>query len=220
MMITSTTTDPDPSNLISGIGHITEYISGIQVRAQGGSALILKSFHQRFDKSVVQEDRKIIREVMEYIEENTCVTFIETYRRRYKYLTIFTQEEYNCIYCYYLGLVCPLRNGGSVRSSPFCTKEFNCPYYYGSVGMSLSFTLPFCGRLSKRWKALITHELLHSLGLIHTQNRPDRDNYISINEDAIDKKSMDQYMPKCYACNTFNLPYECNSIMHYGRINY
>lgn len=157
---------------------------------------------------------------MEYIEENTCVTFIETKRPRYKYLTISTDKSYNCIYCYYLGLVCPLRNGGSVRSSPFCTKSFNCPYYYGSVEMSLKFTLPFCGRLSKRWKALITHELLHSLGLIHTQNRPDRDRYITINEDAIDRKSMDQYMPKCYACNTFNLPYECNSIMHYGWMDF
>ena len=101
----------------------------------------------RFDDSVVPEDKKIIRDVMEYIEENTCVIFIETKRPRYKYLTISTDKSYNCIYCYYLGLVCPLRNGGSVRSSPFCTKSFNCPYYYGSVEMSLKFTLPFCGRL-------------------------------------------------------------------------
>ena len=79
----------------------------------------------RFDGSVIKEDRKIIREVMADIEDNTCVTFVETQRRRYKYLTISTDKSYNCIYCYYLGLVCPLKNGGAVRSSPFCTKGNN-----------------------------------------------------------------------------------------------
>lgn len=174
----------------------------------------------RFGDSVIKEDRRIIREVMEEIEDNTCVKFVETKRRRYKYLTITTDKSYNCIYCYYLGLVCPLKNGGAVRSSPFCTKELHCPYYYGSVSMRLQFTLPFCGRLSQRWKALITHELLHVLGLIHTQNRYDRDKYIKINEDAIDRKSMDQYMPKCYECDTYNLPYECDSVMHYGWMDF
>ena len=27
---------------------------------------------------------------------------------------------------------------------------------------------------------------------------------------------MSQYMPKCYNCQTYNLPYECDSVMHYG----
>lgn len=174
----------------------------------------------RFAESVIKEDREVIREVMSEIEDNTCVTFVETSRRRYKYLTITTEKSYNCMMCYYLGFVCPLKNGGSVRSSPFCTKAFDCPYYYGSVGMRLQFTLPFCGRLTQRWKALITHELLHVLGLIHTQNRADRDKYITIHEDAIDKKSISQYMPKCYNCQTYDLPYECDSVMHYGWMDF
>ena len=58
------------------------------------------------------------------------------------------------------------------------------------------------------------------LGLIHTQNRPDRDRYININVDAIDRRSMDQYMPKCYNCETYNLPYECDSLMHYGWMDF
>ena len=76
----------------------------------------------RFADSVIKEDREVIREVMAEIEDNTCVTFVETQRRRYKYLTITTEKSYNCMMCYYLGFVCPLKNGGSVRSSPFCTK--------------------------------------------------------------------------------------------------
>ena len=31
---------------------------------------------------------------------------------------------------------------------------------------------------------------------------------------------MDQYMPKCYECDTYNLPYECDSVMHYGWMDF
>jgi len=173
----------------------------------------------RFENSVIQEDRAIIREVMSEIEDNTCMRFHETRRRQNKILRIRTRESHNCVPCYYLGLLCPHRNGGTVRTRPFCTGNFECPYYQGTVEMNLQFNYPFCGRLPK-WKGLITHELLHSLGLIHTQARPDRDNYIRINRDAIKRSSMDQYMPICYNCATFNLPYECDSIMHYGYMDF
>ena len=172
-----------------------------------------------FDSSINKDDRKIIWKYMKEIERNTCIKFEETPKRRYKYLTIHTEKSFDCTYCKLMGLHCPLKNGGTVRTSPFCNKEFDCPYYYGSVTMKLSIRLPFCGQ-SQRWKKLIVHELLHVLGLIHTQNRVDRDKYISINKDAIDKKSIDQYLPKCHSCPTFNLPYECNSVMHYGWMDF
>ena len=108
--------------------------------------------------------RKIIWKVMREIEDNTCIKFVETRRPRYKYLTISTKKPYNCASCLLFGLNCPILNSGSVTSTPFCSKHFDCPYYYNSVTMRLKFTLPFCGNLSQRMKALITHELLHVLG--------------------------------------------------------
>jgi len=176
--------------------------------------------YYRWDSSVIKEDREIIREVMAEIEDNTCVTFVETRQPRFKLVRISTTQRYDCVYCHYLGLLCPLTNGGEVRSNPGCTKDFTCPYYRGHVVMSLTFRLPFCGRLSQRWKALIMHELLHVLGLIHTQNRPDRDRHIWINEHAIQSRRMSQYMPVCRDCQTYNLPYECDSIMHYGWMDF
>ena len=101
---------------------------------------------------------------MREIEDNTCIKFVETRRPRYKYLTISTKKPYNCASCLLFGLNCPILNSGSVTSTPFCSKHFDCPYYYNSVTMRLKFTLPFCGNLSQRMKALITHELLHVLG--------------------------------------------------------
>ena len=109
-------------------------------------------------------NRKIIWKVMREIEDNTCIKFVETRRPRYKYLTISTKKPYNCASCLLFGLNCPILNSGSVTSTPFCSKHFDCPYYYNSVTMRLKFTLPFCGHLSQRMKALITHELLHVLG--------------------------------------------------------
>jgi len=176
--------------------------------------------YYRWDRSVSKEDREIIREVMGEIEDNTCVQFVETRRPREKLLKITTLQTYDCVICYYLGLLCPSVNGGEVRSAPFCTKDFQCPHYLGSVEMSLRFRLPFCGRLSQRWRALILHELLHVLGLIHTQNRPDRDRHIWINQNAIKDRNMDQYMPVCRDCETYDLPYECHSIMHYGWMDF
>jgi len=176
--------------------------------------------YYRFENSVLKEDEKVIQEAMREIEDNTCMTFRETRRRQYKILRIRTRESHNCVPCYYLGLLCPQRNGGTVRTRPFCTGNFECPYYQGIVEMNLEFNYPFCGRLSSRWKGLIIHELLHSLGMIHTQARPDRNKYIKINRDAIKRSSMDQYMPICYNCATYNLPYECDSIMHYGYMDF
>ena len=73
----------------------------------------------RFDGSVIKEDRKIIREVMADIEDNTCVTFVETQRRRYKYLTISTDKSYNCIYCYCFTPFLSLVASASVFLGPF-----------------------------------------------------------------------------------------------------
>ena len=34
--------------------------------------------------------------------------------------------------------------------------------------------------------------------------------------EAIRQEKLVQFFPKCESCPTYNLPYECNSIMHYG----
>ena len=62
---------------------------------------------------------------------------------------------------------------------------------------------------------LYVHELLHILGVGHTQKRPDRDNYITVNYNAITESGKAQYSKCTSNCETHDSPYDCQSIMHY-----
>ncbi|XP_056005587.1 zinc metalloproteinase nas-13-like isoform X1 [Ostrea edulis] len=68
-----------------------------------------------------------------------------------------------------------------------------------------------------RFKGLYLHEIGHAVGLIHEQNRPDRDGYIRINEQNIQPGLKDQFnkYPVSYI-NTYAIPYDFPSVMHYG----
>ena len=58
------------------------------------------------------------------------------------------------------------------------------------------------------------HEFLHAYGLYHEHNRPDRDDYVEIKWDNIIKKWQYAYN-KCKSCETYNVPYDGRSVMHY-----
>ena len=60
----------------------------------------------------------------------------------------------------------------------------------------------------------MAHEFLHAFGLYHEHNRPDRDDYIDIKWDNIVKKWQYAYN-KCKNCETYDVPYDGKSVMHY-----
>jgi len=69
---------------------------------------------------------------------------------------------------------------------------------------------------------LVAHELMHNLGLGHTQKRQDADKYIDIQWNNIETASHSQYFPcieeknpNCKYYNDYGTPYDCSSIMHY-----
>ena len=67
----------------------------------------------------------------------------------------------------------------------------------------------------ENWKGLFRHELFHVFGITHTQRRKDRNKFITVIDNNILPDERDQYM-MCEACDvSHELPYECNSIMHY-----
>lgn len=60
-----------------------------------------------------------------------------------------------------------------------------------------------------------THELMHALGFMHEQNRPDRDQYIDVNFDNIRAEYADQF-EKYPQGNLYGTAYDYYSIMQYG----
>ena len=61
---------------------------------------------------------------------------------------------------------------------------------------------------------IIQHEFLHAIGLLHTQARMDRDNFVQIFWENIHPDDKANF--KKHDSNHFGLPYDFHSLMHYG----
>lgn len=59
------------------------------------------------------------------------------------------------------------------------------------------------------------HEFMHSLGFYHEHNRPDRDAHLTIDFGNVEQGQEGQF-EKCRDCATQDLPYDYESIMHFG----
>ncbi|CEF65929.1 Astacin-like metalloendopeptidase [Strongyloides ratti] len=67
-------------------------------------------------------------------------------------------------------------------------------------------------------KRIITHELLHSVGLYHEHMRKDRDDYIIIHKENIKEGAEIQFQKIVGSgVSTYDTPYDYLSIMHYGK---
>ena len=68
-------------------------------------------------------------------------------------------------------------------------------------------------------RGLILHEFIHAFGFHHEQSRPDRDEYVEIIWDNIRPEYQNQF-DIAFGTNTYGVPYDPNSVMHYGNSNF
>ena len=64
-------------------------------------------------------------------------------------------------------------------------------------------------------KGVVQHELLHSSGIYHEHSRPDRNDFIKVNEACIQNDRQFNFKIR-QTSNTYGLAYNPKSIMHYG----
>jgi len=121
--------------------------------------------------------------------------------------------------------LCSNGKGGAVQgSSGWCLDELNdwkkCygisltmigePYKYENDDISGSNP-----QVDEIWYTILQHEIFHVFGIIHTQRRKDRGDYIEVFEGNITSGALSQYE----ICEDCPIPpgiaYECDSIMHY-----
>ena len=153
-----------------------------------------------FDSSFEREDRRTFHVAVRQIEQATCVRFKEKSEvgdNTYKGPFTVIMKSMNCT-----RKTC--KGGGGVVD------------YLGETWSLLSIINHVLNPQSQRSVGLLVHELLHVLGLVHTQKRPDRDQFITILEDNIEDSPLarHQYAP-CDHCETYGTNYDCMSIMHY-----
>ncbi|XP_054774841.2 blastula protease 10-like [Lytechinus pictus] len=64
---------------------------------------------------------------------------------------------------------------------------------------------------------IVFHEVCHALSFFHEQSRPDRDDYVTIIWDNIQSGSENNFnMYDTSLINTYGIPYDTESIMHYS----
>jgi len=65
------------------------------------------------------------------------------------------------------------------------------------------------------YPGIVAHELGHTIGLHHEQCRPDRDDYVTIEENNVQKGMLENF-DETKDTSTFGMKYDYCSLMHYG----
>ena len=94
----------------------------------------------------------------------------------------------------------------SIKSLDGCWSYVGRNYYSGEQEVSLQSD-------GCVYTGTAVHELCHAVGFWHEQNRPDRDDYITVNFANIDPDNAHNFDK--YTADYFGTPYDYYSIMHY-----
>jgi len=159
-----------------------------------------------FVKGTAGKDKTVVRKEMQRITKTVpCIRFIEKSERDVpKHHLEVRVGKY--------GWGCA---GGWTRFSG----------YVSTGGHGQKVVLESLYRLSNRGNCAkhpiimggVLHELMHALGIAHTQKRADRDEHITYNNHCVCCGKHSQYQKtRRGELKDYGVPYKCNSIMHYN----
>jgi len=136
---------------------------------------------------------------MDRIQEKTCFKF-----------EVKTQDEYedkHSLEIYIGDVKCISGVSGSTSSIPNRKR----------LKLSLSGHITNDNGDDCGYRGLVTHELMHVLGVGDTQRRSDRDDFITVKREFLDNEGIRSHFEKCAECKWHeSIPYDCGSIMHWG----
>jgi len=160
-----------------------------------------------FDPSMSYRDIEKVREilfpVLRIYQRKTCIKF--WYHQNNK-----TIPEHHLIIKgrFYKFEQTRCRWGGNVRRL--------------DTNMVMNLRIPSGDHCLQAAEALIYHEMGHAFGIMHTQKRLDRDNYVIFDENCVKptKRALYQFEHIPERSLYVQLDYECDSIMHYRKNTY
>lgn len=166
------------------------------------------------DRDFTTVEKRMIDQAIDEIMKNTCIEFLPYNKvlgwskcpemndgiskmndlfstQPQPRLLCFTKTSSDNITCHY---------------SPQGVLKIKDRVVYQNMGYIQLGTSPNCFRLS-----VVLHEIMHAMGFDHEHQRPDRDNFVRL-EDSVDikKEKIKPFM------KTFGLPYDVCSITHYS----
>ncbi|XP_055351586.1 fibroblast growth factor receptor 4-like isoform X2 [Paramacrobiotus metropolitanus] len=97
----------------------------------------------------------------------------------------------------------------------YITKGAHCLSYTGRTGGKQAFPVQ---RACLNEYGSIQHELMHTLGFYHENQRPDRDKYIQIIWSNIKPEGFNNFAIR-HEMETYGLPYDYYSVTHYNPFN-
>jgi len=192
-----------------------------------GDAYKKYSFYTDAKIGYSEAEMKMIMKSMKRIEEKTCIRFKRINPQKGKPWMLVMREaqvKNGAATCYRSYIESSLKNKEIGNIGKIFNTYWDGQCFSGAYVDGLGYNTPVRVVTSsttledtENTVGLLVHEILHALGVGHTQKRPDRDTYITVNWNNIGAGGKSQY-EKCTGntCQTYNTAYDCSSIMHYG----
>lgn len=158
-----------------------------------------KTLYYRFDNSVVQNTKNVIRLAASYIQSRTSVRFVELSSPN-RYHVLITDN---------------VSSDGTGRSGCYSFVGYRADRF-GATGfqrLNLQRKVGNSGHCHTRGIAI--HELMHALGVWHEQSREDRNSFVTIHYQNIASNKTHNFNQQI-TDGTDVGAYDYSSIMHYG----